>query len=75
VTERRGGSRAVWSEVDLEAIRAKHNDPAAQLENPAWHIHAGNPPRPESGIGFGLLLNLVGVCNTDDAGMLWKFMP
>jgi lysyl-tRNA synthetase class 1 len=58
----------------LESFRAKHNEPAAQLENPAWHIHAGNPPRPESGIGFGLLLNLVSVCNTDDAGMLWKFI-
>jgi lysyl-tRNA synthetase class 1 len=58
----------------LESYRAKHNNPAEQLENPAWHIHAGNPPPPESGITFGLLLNLVGVCNTDDAGMLWKFI-
>jgi lysyl-tRNA synthetase class 1 len=47
---------------------------AQRLENPAWHIHAGNPPQPEGHIGFGLLLNLVGVCNTDDAGMLWKFI-
>jgi lysyl-tRNA synthetase class 1 len=52
---------------------AKQDD-AQRLENPAWHIHAGNPPRPEGHIGFGLLLNLVGVCNTDDAGMLWKFI-
>jgi len=49
-------------------------DTPARLDNPAWHIHAGNPPQPESHISFGLLLNLVGVCNTDDAGMLWKFI-
>jgi lysyl-tRNA synthetase class 1 len=58
----------------LNAYRAKHNDPAAQLENPTWHIHNGNPPKPEGHISFGLLLNLAGVCNTDDPAVLWKFI-
>ena len=38
--------------------------PAERLENPAWHIHAGHPPAPETGLGYGVLLNLAGVCNS-----------
>ena len=35
--------------------------------NPAWHIHAGNPPLPEEGgISFALLLNLAAVANCDN---------
>ncbi len=49
-------------------------DGAARLDNPAWHIHAGGPPAPESPIGFGLLLNLASVCNTEDKAVLWGFI-
>ena len=49
-------------------------DEAARLDNPAWHVHAGSPPAAESGIGFGLLLNLAGVCNTEDEAVLWGFI-
>ncbi|ODT45417.1 MAG: lysine--tRNA ligase [Methylobacterium sp. SCN 67-24] len=58
-----------------------------RLGNPAWHIHAGNPPAPElvaqagSGenatrtqISFGLLLNLVAVANSEDKAVLWAFL-
>ncbi|MBN9446433.1 MAG: lysine--tRNA ligase [Bosea sp.] len=58
-----------------------------RLGNPAWHIHAGNPPAPElvaqagSGenatrtqITFGLLLNLVAVANSEDKAVLWAFL-
>ena len=48
--------------------------PAERLENPAWHIHAGAPPAPESGLGFGILLNLASVCNTEDPAVLWGFI-
>lgn len=47
---------------------------AEQLENPVWHIHKGNPPRPETGLSFGILLNLVSICNTEDKSVLWAFV-
>ena len=31
----------------------------AQLDNPIWHNHAGNPPEAQLPISFALLLNLV----------------
>jgi lysyl-tRNA synthetase class 1 len=50
-------------------------DPAAKagqrLDNPAWHVHAGHPPAPErDGLPFSVLMNLVGVANTEDPAML-----
>ena len=49
-------------------------DPKAKLDNPAWHIHGGTPPHAELPITFGLLLNLVGVSNTEDKTVLWGFI-
>ena len=54
-------------------------DPAAKagqrLDNPAWHVHAGHPPAPErDGLPFSVLMNLVGVANTEDPAMLWGFI-
>ncbi len=49
-------------------------DQAARLENPVWHIHDGKPPAAESHVTFGLLLNLVSVCNTEDPAVLWGFI-
>ncbi|MEC7488918.1 MAG: lysine--tRNA ligase [Pseudomonadota bacterium] len=49
-------------------------DDAAQLENPSWHIHNGEPPAPESHVSFGLLLNLASVCNTEEPAVLWGFI-
>jgi lysyl-tRNA synthetase, class I len=46
----------------------------AQLENPAWHIHFGAPPRAELPISFALLLNLVAVSNAADKATLWGFI-
>jgi lysyl-tRNA synthetase class 1 len=48
--------------------------PEKRLDNPAWHIHAGNPPAPEGHVSFGLLLNLAAVCNTEDPAVLWGFI-
>src|SRR5258708_19405034 len=46
------------------------------LDNPVWHIHAGHPPREdEEGLPFNILLNLVGVANTEDKAVLWGFIP
>jgi lysyl-tRNA synthetase class 1 len=54
----------------------KYPDQAAaeQLANPAWHIHGGTPPREPTHLGFGVLLNLVSVCNTEDRDVLWGFI-
>ena len=48
--------------------------PAEQLENPAWHIHAGNPPQEAWPLSFALLLNLSAACNADDPETLWGFI-
>ena len=48
--------------------------PAQQLENPAWHIHAGRPPEVKVPISFGLLLNLVSASNAGDKETLWGFI-
>jgi lysyl-tRNA synthetase class 1 len=56
-----------------------------RLSNPVWHIHAGNPPPPETveaagatgaptQLTFGMLLNLAGVANSEDPAVLWGFI-
>lgn len=50
-------------------------DAAARLENPAWHIHRGQPPVKEAvEIPFSLLLNLVSACNAGSESVLWGFI-
>jgi len=46
-------------------------DGKQQLDNPVWHIHAGQPPEPELPITFGLLLNLVSVSHAHSKDVLW----
>lgn len=48
--------------------------PQEKVDNPLWHIHSGKPNKAESGLSFGMLLNLTSVCNTDDAAVLWGFV-
>jgi lysyl-tRNA synthetase, class I len=52
----------------------RQEDEKAKLENPAWHIHFGRPPRAELPISFGLLLNLVAVSNAEAKATLWGFI-
>lgn len=50
-------------------------EPAKQLDNPAWYIHGGSLPNGQhTPISFALLLNLVNAANTDDPATLWKFI-
>jgi lysyl-tRNA synthetase class 1 len=56
------------------AARIAQQDPAARLENPVWHVHAGAPPRVGSQLSFGMLLNLVSVCHTDEKSVLWNYI-
>jgi lysyl-tRNA synthetase, class I len=49
-------------------------DAAKRLENPAWHIHDGKPPVEPAHLSFSILLNLAGVCNSEDKAVLWGFI-
>jgi lysyl-tRNA synthetase class 1 len=49
-------------------------DPKGKLDSAVWHIHNGAPPRPESGVSFGLLLNLVSVCHSADPAAIWHYI-
>ena len=47
---------------------------AEQIENPAWHIHAGAPPQDLTPISFALLTNLVSASNAETKDLLWAFI-
>ncbi len=49
-------------------------DPAAQLANPVWHIHHGNPPADDMVVPFTMLLNLASAANAHDKAQLWGFI-
>jgi len=59
----------------LAYVEAYHGQNLAeQLENPAWHIHAGHPPRDLTPVSFALLMNLVSASNADTKDLLWAFI-
>jgi lysyl-tRNA synthetase, class I len=45
-----------------------------RLSNPVWHIHCGNPPKPDMPISFSMLLMLVASSNAENAETLWGFI-
>ncbi|MEM8749814.1 MAG: lysine--tRNA ligase [Pseudomonadota bacterium] len=49
-------------------------DLKTRLNNPTWHIHAGNPPRIDMPVSFSMLLNLVSASNASDKATLWGFI-
>jgi len=49
-------------------------DEKTRLTNPAWHIHGGEPPSEDAHLSYNILLNLAGVCNTEDKAVLWHFI-
>jgi lysyl-tRNA synthetase class 1 len=49
-------------------------DEKTRLTNPAWHIHGGEPPAEDAHLSYNILLNLAGVCNTEDKAILWHFI-
>ena len=51
-----------------------NQEPKQQLDNAAWHIHSGHPPKAELPISFALLLNLVAASNAEDKDVLWGFI-
>jgi lysyl-tRNA synthetase class 1 len=56
----------------LEAYQRQ--DGKQRLGNPVWHIHSGNPPKPDMPVTFQLLLTLVSSSNAENAGTLWGFI-
>jgi lysyl-tRNA synthetase class 1 len=54
--------------------RYPEQEPAARLENPAWHIHGGAVPPAGADLSFGVLQNLAGAANTEDPQVLWGFI-
>ncbi len=52
----------------------RENDPDRRLASPAWHIHAGNPPRVDMPVSYGMLLNLAAASNAHDRAVLWGFI-
>ena len=65
--------RAIDEYYQLDAGYAKQ-DNAQRLENPVWHIHAGQPPMEGTPISFAMLVNLAAASNADSKEMLWGFM-
>jgi len=56
----------------LEAY--ERQDLRQRLANPVWHIHSGNPPKPNMPISFSMLLTLVASSNAENAEILWGFI-
>src|SRR5262249_38410095 len=52
----------------LEAY--ERQDLKQRLSNPVWHIHSGNPPKPDMPISFSMLLTLVASSNAENAETL-----
>ncbi len=52
----------------------QRQDEKQRLSNPVWHIHSGNPPKPDMPITFQLLLTLVASSNAENAETLWGFI-
>ncbi|MCL4190040.1 MAG: lysine--tRNA ligase, partial [Rhodobacteraceae bacterium] len=49
-------------------------DTTARLDNPVWHIHAGEPPESRMVVPYSMLLNLASVVATPDPARLWAFI-
>jgi len=49
-------------------------DPAAQLNNPVYHIHGAQVPGSDMEIPFAMLLNLASAAGAEDKAVLWGFI-
>lgn len=52
----------------------ERQDLDAQLNNPVWHIHSGNPPAADLPVSFAMMLNLVSASNASNSETLWGFI-
>ena len=44
------------------------------FENPVWHIHKGNPPKPDKGASYSILLNVTSALTTPDPKVINKYV-
>ena len=58
--------------TNVEAYRSQ--EASAALENPAFHIHAGQVPVVDMPLTFGLMLNLASASNALDKSILWNYI-
>jgi lysyl-tRNA synthetase class 1 len=65
--------RAVDDYLSHLAAFPKQED-KKKIDNPAFHIHRGHPPVEEAHLSFNILLNLAGVCHSEDKSVLWHFI-
>lgn len=49
-------------------------DLKAQLNNPVWHIHRGQPPASDMVVPFSMLLNLASASSTESKAHMWGFI-
>ena len=49
-------------------------DQKAQLNNPVWHIHAGDVPESDMVVPFSMLLNLASASSAEDKATMWGFI-
>jgi lysyl-tRNA synthetase class 1 len=61
-------------QLDALIRKKAEGDNAAQLDNPAWHVHRGDPPEKGSPVSFSLLLNLVSAADASTKDLLWAFI-
>jgi len=61
-------------QLDALIRKKAEGDNAAQLDNPAWHVHRGHPPDKGSPVSFSLLLNLVSAADASTKDLLWAFI-
>ncbi|WP_297341971.1 lysine--tRNA ligase [Pseudophaeobacter sp.] len=49
-------------------------DTKARLNNPVWHIHAGQVPESDMVVPFSMLLNLASASSAEDKETMWGFI-
>ncbi len=75
-------AKRLWWDVIPKAVDEYHQqlraypgqEIGAQIDNPVWHIHAGNPPASRMVVSFAMLLNLASVAGARDKSGLWGFI-
>ena len=61
-------------QLDAFNRKAAESDSAPDVNNPAWHVHGGAPPKTGSPVSFSLMLNLVSAANASSKAILWGFL-
>ena len=61
-------------QLDAFHRKAAEGGADAQLDNPVWHVHGGQPPQKASPVSFSLMLNLVSAADASTKEILWGFL-